>query len=59
MGGLDILVDDDGTITEEPEDVFKDIEIKDKDSNLAAIEDFIGKNPESVANLLRNWLNEE
>ena len=30
-----------------------------KDNNLAALEDYIGKNPDSAANLLRNWLNEE
>ena len=29
------------------------------DSKMAILEDYINKNPESVANLLRNWLNEE
>jgi len=59
MGGIDIIVDDEGNMMEETEEGVKDIEIKDKDNTLSAIEDFIGKNPESVANLLRNWLNEE
>ena len=58
VGGVDIIVDDDaGSGEPEPED--DDIEIKEKDNNLNALEDYIGKNPESVANLLRNWLNEE
>jgi flagellar M-ring protein FliF len=30
-----------------------------EDGKLSILEDYIGKNPESVANLLRNWLNEE
>ncbi len=29
------------------------------DNKMSILEDYIGKNPESVANLLRNWLNEE
>ena len=59
MGGLDIIVDDDGNVMEETDEGVRDIEINDKDNTLSAIEDYIGKNPESVANLLRNWLNEE
>lgn len=59
MGGIDIIVDDDGNVMDATEEGVKDIEIKDKDTALSALEDFIGKNPESVANLLRNWLNEE
>ena len=59
MGGIDVIVDDDGAVAGGLEDGIKDIEIKDKDTALSALEDFIGKNPESVANLLRNWLNEE
>jgi len=30
-----------------------------EDSKMAILENYINKNPESVANLLRNWLNEE
>lgn len=37
----------------------REIDFNSKDNNLAALEDYIGKNPESAANLLRNWLNEE
>jgi len=36
----------------------KELEIKDKDNNLKVLEDYIGKNPEAAAGLLRNWLNE-
>ncbi len=52
-GGVDIVVGDD----QSPE--AKDIEIKEKDDNLNVLKDYIGNNPESAANLLRNWLNEE
>ena len=36
-----------------------ELEFKGKDRNVAVLEDYSQKNPESVANLLRNWLNEE
>ncbi len=57
-GGIDIMIDDDtlqGTTAKES----KEIEINVADSNLSVLEDYIAKNPESAANLLRNWLNEE
>jgi flagellar M-ring protein FliF len=34
-------------------------DLEDEDNKLSILEDYINKNPESVANLLRNWLNEE
>jgi flagellar M-ring protein FliF len=57
-GGIDIMVDDQ-TESRKADAEARDIEIKEKDSNLEVLEEYIGKNPESVANLLRNWLNEE
>jgi flagellar M-ring protein FliF len=36
-----------------------EIKIEDKDSNLNVLDDYINKNAEAAANLLRNWLNEE
>lgn len=58
VGGIDIMVDDEMTAEEEPAATI-DLDIQQKDDNLAVLEDFVGKNPEAVANLLRNWLNEE
>ncbi|NLT97461.1 MAG: flagellar M-ring protein FliF [Christensenellaceae bacterium] len=42
---------------QEEELTLEDLEAE--DSKMAILEDYINKNPESVANLLRNWLNEE
>ena len=42
--------------------VQEDLTLEDleaEDSKMSILEDYINKNPESVANLLRNWLNEE
>lgn len=36
-----------------------DIKIGNKEENLNVLKDYASENPESVANLLRNWLNEE
>jgi flagellar M-ring protein FliF len=36
-----------------------DIESRNKDDNLVVLKEYASDNPESVANLLRNWLNEE
>lgn len=60
LGGLDIMVGDEAEMPGEDDasEAIKDLEIKEKDGNLSALEEYIGKNPESVANLLRNWLNE-
>lgn len=37
----------------------KDIDFEVKDDNLSVLKDYVNKNPESVANMLRNWLNED
>jgi flagellar biosynthesis/type III secretory pathway M-ring protein FliF/YscJ len=46
-----------GAPVQEEELTLDDLEAE--DSKMAILEDYINKNPESVANLLRNWLNEE
>lgn len=70
-GGIDVMVGDvpegpaarTGYSRRSPKPVppleEEEIEIKGKDSKMTVLEDYIGKNPESAANLLRNWLNEE
>ncbi len=62
-GGVDVLV---GTEDMTPsiaagrnEEDMLELTPGSKDSNLKAVEEFIKGNPESAANLLRNWLNEE
>ena len=35
------------------------IDFENKNNKTSVLEEYINKNPESVANLLRNWLNEE
>ncbi len=61
-GGIEVLV---GAEEAPPPPAKTETEIKpelslgSKDSNLKAVEEFIYGNPESAANLLRNWLNEE
>ena len=57
-GGFDIVIDDE-TVPEAVSNESKELEINSMDSNLSVLEDYIAKNPESAANLLRNWLNEE
>ena len=37
----------------------KEIDFEAKDDNLAVLKDYVNKNPESIANMLRNWLNED
>ena len=63
-GGFDYLIDEDAVPDGEDSPIpsFDDISIEDldkTDNKLQILEDYIGKNPESVANLLRNWLNED
>jgi len=58
LGGIDIVVGDGDEMPSSPED-DSEIEIKDKDGKLNVLEDYIEKNSEAAANLLRNWLNEE
>ncbi|MCQ2523921.1 MAG: flagellar M-ring protein FliF [Lachnospiraceae bacterium] len=42
-----------------PEPVLDDIEFEESSETRKMIEKFVDENPEAVANLLRNWLNEE
>lgn len=42
-----------------PEPVLDDIEMEEGSETKRLIEKFVDENPEAVANLLRNWLNEE
>lgn len=61
-GGFDYVVSDESVVSEPQRPSFDDIRIEDldkTDNKLQILEDYIGKNPESVANLLRNWLNED
>ncbi len=63
-GGFEYLADEEIIPGEEPEkmmtmDDFKLEDFEETDNKLQILEDYIGKNPESVANLLRNWLNED
>ncbi len=37
----------------------KEIDFDAKDDNLSVLKDYVNKNPESIANMLRNWLNED
>lgn len=42
-----------------PEGELEDIEVETKSETRKLIEKFVDENPEAVANLLRNWLNED
>lgn len=42
-----------------PDDGLEDIDLEAKSETRRMIEKFVDENPEAVANLLRNWLNEE
>ena len=58
--GVDVLADEEiipGAMDEEA--INNEIDFDKKDNRIAVLEDYIDKNPESVANLLRNWLNED
>lgn len=60
-GGFDYMADEE-IMPEPPRPSFDDIKLEDfekTDNKLQILEDYISKNPESVANLLRNWLNED
>ncbi len=63
-GGFDYIADEEiipGQM-DMPQPSFDEIKLEDfekTDNKLSILEDYIGKNPESVANLLRNWLNED
>ena len=61
-GGVEYMADEviiPGAIPvrEEADVNLEDLEAD--DNKMSILEDYISKNPESVANLLRNWLNEE
>ncbi len=62
QGGLEYIADEviiPGALpVQDGEDVNLD-DLESADNKMSILEDYIGKNPESVANLLRNWLNEE
>lgn len=45
--------------TAEPEEELEDIDYRDKSDVRVMIEKFVDENPEAVASLLRNWLNED
>lgn len=45
--------------TKEGQEAVEDIDMNDKSDTRLAIEKFVDENPEAVALLLRNWLNEE
>lgn len=45
--------------TKEAEDTLEDIGFSEKSETRILIEKFVDENPEAVASLLRNWLNEE
>lgn len=45
--------------TKEAEDTLEDIGFSEKSETRVLIEKFVDENPEAVASLLRNWLNEE
>lgn len=47
------------TTKEAEEDGLEDIGFSDKSETRILIEKFVDENPEAVASLLRNWLNEE
>ena len=42
-----------------PDSDLEDIELESKSQERMMIEKFVEENPEAVANLLRNWLNED
>ena len=45
--------------TKEAQDTLEDIGFSEKSETRVLIEKFVDENPEAVASLLRNWLNEE
>ena len=57
-GGFDFVVGD-GEETPPAYEDNPEKKIKEKDGKLDVLEDYIDKNAEAAANLLRNWLNEE
>ena len=48
-----------GLLQSNPEPQLEDIELEEASETRKLIEKFVDENPEAVANLLRNWLNEE
>lgn len=64
-GGFEYIADEEIVPGQPPgqfNSSFEEIKVEDfekTDNKLSILEDYIGKNPESVANLLRNWLNED
>ncbi|MDE6253720.1 MAG: hypothetical protein K2M78_14005 [Lachnospiraceae bacterium] len=54
----ELSVEDLLATTKEGQEVVEDIDMNDKSDTRIAIEKFVDENPEAVALLLRNWLNE-
>lgn len=55
----ELSVEDLLATTREGQEELEDIDMNDKSETRKAIEKFVDENPEAVALLLRNWLNEE
>ena len=60
-GGIDYMVDDDDYVYDEisGEMQAEDVELNKKSTSLEQIEKFIDKDPDAVAQLLRNWLTDD
>lgn len=62
-GGFEFIADEEIIPGEEQDrPKLEEINLEDidkTDNKLMILEDYVGKNPESIANLLRNWLNED
>lgn len=54
----ELSVEDMLATTKENRQPVEDIDIQDKSETRVAIEKFVDENPEAVALLLRNWLND-
>ena len=54
----ELSVEDMLATTKQQQEAVADIDLQDKSETRKAIEKFVNENPESVALLLRNWLNE-
>ena len=54
----ELSVEDMLATTKENRETVEDIDLQDKSATRVAIEKFVDENPEAVALLLRNWLNE-
>ena len=55
----ELSVEDLLATTKENEENLEEIELSDKSETRKMIEKFVDENPEAVAMLLRNWINED